>query len=307
MLYEYAVEPRAIGSSWGTFRYVIEKFGFDKGRLISEFPKSWFREVYGATAGLPPVQKKRVEEALKQARKNKVVRCHRPYDPDAGDWLYNALTEHQRSPFRAIIAMQNPNGDDVVLPTDDLDELHPLMAVSHDCAVARDAASIAGALKELLRFGSHILFVDPFFDPYSARYKNTFRECLGIVKALNFGAICEIHYRFHEDKPSPADLEREAANLFRGVIPADMSVTIYCWREKNCGADFHARYLLTEKGGVGIDAGFSAEGNHQTTHMHLMSFELSQEKISAFARAATDYELVEPVLRIASDGYVKHV
>src|SRR5262249_20179398 len=213
----------------------------------------------------------------------------------------------QRLPFRAIVAMQNPNRDEVVLPTDDLDELHPLMAVPHDRAVARDAASIAGALKELLRFGSHILFVDPFFDPYSPRYKSTFRECLAIVKAFNCRAICEIHYRYHDDKPSPTDLEREAVSLFRGVIPTDMTITIYCWREKNNGADFHARYLLTEKGGIGIDAGFSAEGNHQTTDMHLMSFELSQEKIRAFARAATDYELVEPVLRIASDGHVEHV
>ena len=115
MLYEYAVEPQAIGSSWATFRYLIEKFGFDKGRLISQFPKKWFREVYEATAGLPPVQKKRIEEALNQARKNKVVRCGRPYDPDAGDWLHNALTEHKRSPFRAVIATENPNGDEIVL------------------------------------------------------------------------------------------------------------------------------------------------------------------------------------------------
>jgi hypothetical protein len=41
MFYEYAIEPRAIGSSWATFRYIIEKFGFDKGRLISEFPRRW--------------------------------------------------------------------------------------------------------------------------------------------------------------------------------------------------------------------------------------------------------------------------
>jgi hypothetical protein len=59
------------------FRYLIEKFGFDKGRLISEFPRRWFLEVYNATAGFRDVQKKRVEVALNQARKNKVVRCHR--------------------------------------------------------------------------------------------------------------------------------------------------------------------------------------------------------------------------------------
>lgn len=31
MLFEYAVEPQAIGSSWQNFRYLIEKFGFVGG------------------------------------------------------------------------------------------------------------------------------------------------------------------------------------------------------------------------------------------------------------------------------------
>lgn len=307
MLYEYAVEPRAIGSDWVTFRYVIEKFGFDKGRLISQFPKKWFREVYDATASLPPLQKKRIEEALNQARKYKVVRSGRPYDWDAGDWLHNALTEHGQSAFRAIIAMENPNGDEIVLTTDDLDELNPLMVVPHDSAIPRGAPSLAAAMKEMLRFGSHILFVDPFFDPFNTRYKNTFRECLKIVEAENSGAVCEIHYRHHNNKPGQDVLEREAVNLFGTVIPEGMEINIYCWRQKQGGADFHARYLLTDKGGIGVDAGFSAEGDHQTTDMHLMSYELSQEKVRALARGATVYELVEPVLNITSDGHVKHV
>ena len=40
MLFEYAVEPRAIGSNWKDFKYLIEKFGFDRGRLISRFQKN---------------------------------------------------------------------------------------------------------------------------------------------------------------------------------------------------------------------------------------------------------------------------
>lgn len=307
MLYEYAVEPQAIGSSWATFRYVIEKFGFDKGRLISEFPKKWFREVYDATAGLPPIQKKRIEEALNLARKSKVVRSRRPYDRDAGDWLHNALTEQQRNPFRAIIAGQKPDGSDVVLLAEDLDELHPLMSVPHDCAIVRDAPSLAAAMKEMLRFSSHILFVDPFFDPFNQRYKNTLRECLIIISGENPDAVCEIHYRYHDNKTTNEDLEREAGNLFPGIIPAGVKVSIFCWRQKNGGADFHARYLLTERGGIAVEAGFSAEGDHQTTDMHLMSFELSQERIGAFERNATEYELVEPVICVAGDGSVKRV
>jgi len=43
----------------------------------------------------------------------------------------------------------------------------------------------SAAMKEMLRFGSRILFIDPFYDPFNARYKDTFRECLNIVKTLN--------------------------------------------------------------------------------------------------------------------------
>ena len=86
-----------------------------------------------------------------------------------------------------------------------------------------------------------------------------------------------------------------------------MKVTIFCWREKVGGADFHARYLLTDKGGIGIDGGFSAEGGHQTTDMHLMTFELSQERLKQFSPDATDYELVEPVIRVDGDGRAETV
>lgn len=193
-----------------------------------------------------------------------------------------------------------------MLLADDLDELLPLMAAPQDCAVLRDAASIAAALEQLLWHGSRILFVDPFFDPFKAEYKSTLKECLARIAALNSGATCEIHYRYHDKKPDNAVLEREAKRLFSGLIPAGMSVTIYCWREKEGGADFHARYLLTEKGRIGIDAGFSADGAHQTTDMHLMSYELSQQRMSAFTPGATDYDLIGPTTRVFDDGRVEH-
>jgi hypothetical protein len=304
MLYEYAVEPRAIGASWEAFRYVVEKFGFDKGRLISQFPKSWFREVYEAAESLLPVQKKRIEEALNFAKRNKVVRSSRPYDPAAGTWLQNALGQHLLSPFHAIIAADNPGAQAFVLPIDHLDELHPLMAVPHDCEANRRASALAEAMTLMLRFGSRILFVDAYYDPFSLRYQRTLRECLRVVESLNPGASCEIHHLDRPGQPGADAIEREAKNLFGGVIPAGMTISIYRWREKSGGADFHARYLLTDKGGIRVDAGFSAEGAHQKTDMALMDFALSQAKREALGRDADIYEIVEPVLQIAPNGYV---
>ncbi|WP_372089396.1 hypothetical protein P7L79_27105 [Tistrella mobilis] len=307
MLQEYAVEPAAIGSDWQTFRYLIEKFGFDQGRLISQFPKHWFREVYQAAGGLSDLQKKRIEEALNEAKKNKVVRTGRPYDPDLGGWLDNALAEHGREPFHAIIAAANPGADACVLCGDEVDEGHALMACARERAVPRDVESLAAALQGMLRFGARVVFVDPFFDPYKALHKRVFLRLLSIVRDLNPRAECEIHYRYHENKPDNADLEGEAAALFGDIIPAEMAVTLYCWKERDGGEDFHARYLLTDKGGIRVDAGFEPVGDHQNTDVSLMDFGLSQMRLAALARDATQYELVGPVLRISADGEVAHV
>ena len=67
MLFEYAVEPQAIGSSWQKFRYLIEKFGFDRGRLIAQFPREWFDEVLREAALVRPADKLRMIEKLKEA------------------------------------------------------------------------------------------------------------------------------------------------------------------------------------------------------------------------------------------------
>lgn len=114
-------------------------------------------------------------------------------------------------------------------------------------------------------------------------------------------------YKAHDRSPEAEAIEREARATFGTVIPDGMLIRLFRWREKHGGADFHARYLLTDKGGIRVDAGFSAEGDHQTTDISLMNFELSQEKLRALGRDSVVFELVEPVLQIARNGNVEHV
>ncbi|WP_306128352.1 hypothetical protein [Roseovarius sp. MMSF_3350] len=306
MHYEYAVEPQAIGSSWENFRYLIEKFGFDKGRLVSQFPKSWFREVYQAADSLTPMQKKMVEEALNQAKRNKVIRSGRNYDPALGSWLDNALSEHRSKPFHAIIASDLAEGEKSVLSVDMVDENVPLLKVPHGDDIPRDIPSIIKALQGLLEHGSKLVFVDPYFDPFNSRQKNLFREVFRIVGETNPGADCEIHYRNNAKGLSNDDLAREAVSLFRDVIPSEMKITFFCWCEKDHGQDFHARYLLTEKGGISVEAGFEPFGNHETTDFALMDFQLVLRRLAAISRDANVYDLVEPVICIDSDGSVSY-
>lgn len=307
MLYEYAVEPRAIASDWQTCRYLSEKFGFDRGRLLALYPKKWLRLAIEAATNLPDVQKKTVVERLIRLKGDCSLRSGRGFDPELRDWLANAIAQQMVDPFHAIIASNNPGGQDFVLHANDLDETHPLFAVPHECEIPRDAASLAEAMRLLLRTANTVLFLDAYYDPFNTKYQDTLRACLSLVHAANPVAVCEIHHLDHKKCPPAEAIEREAQAKFRSIIPAGMTVTIYRWREKDGGADFHARYLLTDKGGIRIDAGFSAEGKHQNTDMTLMDFEFSQAKMQALGRDADVYELVEPVLQIAQSGYVEHV
>lgn len=308
MLFEYAVEPQAIGSNWHNFLYLIEKFGFDRGRLISQFPKTWFKQVYDASAAMKPVERKRFEECLNRAKQSKVIRSGRPYDKALGNWLENAIAQHAVRPFHAIIAAQNPTALADVMVVDEADEGHPLMRSPHTWEVERVGTILADAMGPLLRSARTILFVDRYFDVRNPQYRETLKACLNVLKVA--GATCsncEIHFCDHDKRPPTAVIERDAGKWLQGILPAGMSITLFAWKERNGGADFHARYLLTDIGGISVEAGFSAEGNHQKVLLGLLDLDFAQSKLSAFARNSAVYDLVEPVLEIRSDGSVRRV
>ena len=307
MLYEYAVEPETIAKNWDTCRYLAEKFGYDRGRLLSLFPKKWLRLADDSAMNLRPIERHKIVEKLRELKNHASIKSNRPYDNRIDSWLENALLQHQNDPFHAIIAATNPRNENFVLPANDLDENHPLMAVPHECRVKRDIDSLSAALRQLLRIGSRLVFVDPFFDPFKTNYKRIFFRCLSIVKSMNPKADCEIHYRYSDDrKLTNVELERNANTLFKDVVPEGMSVRIFCWREKEGGEDFHARFLLTDRGGIRLDAGFDPTGDHQTTDLVLMNINLCQKRLNDIKKDTLIYELIEPVIKVSSDGIVPH-
>ena len=52
MLSEYAVNPAAIGADWSTFKDLIDRFGADKGRLVSRLPKRWEKKSHSSCEGI---------------------------------------------------------------------------------------------------------------------------------------------------------------------------------------------------------------------------------------------------------------
>ena len=306
MLYEYAVEPRAIGADWPTFRFLMSQFGFEKGKLISQFPNRWSREVHQAAASWPDgLRKTRMIEMLRAAKGRQIVRFNRPYDPDIGAWLDNALAQHALNPFQAIIAEENPRETDAVLVAAEIDADHALMRSPHTRLVPRVGRDLASAMAPMLVAARKLLFVDRYFDIQDVRYQETLRECLEV--AYSGGATqCEVHFCEHAERPSMDYVAQMAGRWLHNVVPLEGSVRLHAWKEKEPnGEDFHARDLLTDVGGINLESGFSAEGGHQNVQLTLLTPDVWETKLRFFEPDSQVYDLVEPIIEVWGDGRTK--
>jgi hypothetical protein len=127
--------------------YLAEKFGFDRGRILSLYPKKWLPLAIDAADHLPPYEKKRVVEKLVASKRDSSIRKGRNYDPAIGGWLDNALAQQAIDPFRAIIACERRRSEacvTCVLTADEVEEANPLISVPHDAAIAREGTDLGG-------------------------------------------------------------------------------------------------------------------------------------------------------------------
>lgn len=309
MLYEYAVDPKTIGASWENFRYLIEKFGFDRGRLISWFPGSWCRDVYAAAkaSDMKTIQLQKVIERLSKAERHSLVRNNRKYRPDLGDWLSNVYDQHEINPFKAIVASANPNNDDAVLLIQDIDDQHPLFLVEVSWAAPRTAKSIAQNLQMLLIASKDIIIIDPFIDLRNrgADYTSTLKEMFSaIVNAGRTGVKIELHFRTHSSRPPIEIVERDAYKWLNGVIPDGCMVELYEWQEDR---KLHDRAVVSERGGIGSGEGFGVLAEAAALNFSLLSINDSCERMRLHRPENKILKLAQPVIAIQADGTVKVV
>jgi hypothetical protein len=191
----------------------------------------------------PDVERKRIEQRLASLDPRVFSpRAHAQYDPNK-PWLENALIEHARLRFRAIVAETGGGAD--VLDAGALDDRCDLWRVEPGCMLLRDAAAYVKALDLLLRASSKIIYVAPFF---RADQPDKTGPVVAICVALGGSAAAvEVHFR---DNRSYAASMDDASRYLPGLLPPGSKVTLRCWKERTGGARLHNRYLLTDIGGV---------------------------------------------------------
>lgn len=294
MLKEFAVEPRAI-ETWNNFRLVVGGCGVDKGRVVADFPKNqWIRDVHALVSTHPSnseMQVKRAVEMLNNLKKA-LVRLGRTYQ-EAKDWIDNAVDSDLEKPFAAIILNNAKVKHDRVLPVGEMSEADQLWRVDTNLRVNREANAIARCAQVLVGISSELLLIDPHFDPLSERWRETLREILQMAKATarTFHRI-EYHVEFKGHDPKP-DFRSDCEKALPMCIPNGWGLTICRWERKAGGEGLHARYLLTDRGGISFDFGLDRGRDGETTDVHLLSQSVYDQRWADYQRSTSQFELAE--------------
>lgn len=312
MIKKFAVDPKAMGSSWENFLYLIEKFGFDKGRIIAKLPNGWEKAVQDAAtaANVPDVKFSSIEDRLRRAAKTAICRQGQVLDSSLGDWRANAIYGVARGEYHAVIASENDDRHQSVLKVGDFSEDTDLFKVQRSWEVPRTVAGISESVRPFLQNAKIAMVVDPYFDARNLGqdFTGPLAEMLRIVSGAGImGCRVQVHFKSLNKSPNLDFYERNAKLLFRPILPLMQPFELFEWTERVRGDHFHDRYLLTDCGGLAIGAGFSAVAPEQKLGITLLDWQDCRVKASRFLPGATAFDPVGSGLRVEVDGQTKRL
>lgn len=289
MIHEFAVDPEAI-ANWQNFRYVVENFGISQGRLISRFPSKWKRLVYEACEESPPLEKARIVEKL-NGIEDKLFSSGRSYDGNQ-KWVPNAVTSHLEHPFRAIITTAEQAGLTGHLDVDSLNDENETWSVPRGGAVPRTAADMADAAEKLLRCSGEIVFVDPHFGS-EARFG---KPLAAMIRRACDGERVPKRFEYHLNAKSipgqefSQQLERQRWHL---RIPPRVKLVFVRWNQFDEGDTLHARYILTEKGGLRFEHGLDEGNPGETTDIECLATKSHADRWDQYHPGGSAFQFVD--------------
>lgn len=289
MIHEFAVDPDAL-AGWQNFRYVVENFGISQGRLISRFPKDWRKMVLKACEDCRDVEKKKITVALERIDA-KLFNGGRSYDKNVG-WIPNALFSHASDPFRAIITTAERAGSTGHLDVESLSDDEETWAVPRGGAVPRTAADMTAAAEKLLRCSAEIVFVDPHFGS-EARFG---KPLAAMIRRTCDGERVPKRFEYHLNAKSipgqefSQQLERQRSHL---RIPPRVKLVFVRWNQLDEGDTLHARYILTEKGGLRFEHGLDEGNPGETTDIECLATKSHADRWDQYHPGGSAFQFVD--------------
>ena len=301
MFKEFAVDPTVMADAVSC-AYVLDQMGFVHARMISGFPKwkVWKDLVKKACgdADVPDVQKKAILLRV-EASKEKFVATDRLYRKQL-DWIKNVRTQYPERPFDAVVSVATEDGISPCLVVGEFLPDDEAWVVSRGSVIERTAAAMAAVAKPLVMNSRELVFVDPYFDPLSAQWRNPLCAILAAA-TLNGRAIrrCEFHLKVQRDREglvyNNKQFETICQQYLPATLPSGVQLTLVRWDELTDGERPHPRYVLTELGGIRFDVGLDEGQAGQSTDAEIVAPEIFSHRRAQYAVDSNAFRLVQKV------------
>ena len=286
---EFAIAPSQI-SSIADLVILESRLGYEKGAVLSRFPKSWFREVLQKlNMELDGSKLDRATEKLRALQSSKLVALGRPFEGNA--WIEAAINNHATKPFHLLVEESFNEQPIFISSLVDLGD----QDFSFRTSYRREAQSLAVAASALLFGTEKVTIYDPFICATISGYRKVLLELMKICNK----PVVEFHIFSEEDKKPAWELTEQALQSFVRDMPTNIKLFWYCANDHGTGF-LHPRGLFTAKGGLVYDRGFvepnSREQRAEFTDITPMASETLQSKAKSYnASQHEDFELVRAV------------
>lgn len=313
IFHEIAVEPDAI-RTFRDLQCILGLAGFGKGRLISDFPSkaptgpqdcagTWTdRVILSIKKG--DVQKAPKARELMISERKKLLRSKRKFNHNLA-WIDNARNNLDPPPFSALIVDRFAlNSTECTL--DDLgggETPDILMNDQHVRSIPKNPEQFAEYLLPLLRSISTLRFVDPHYlwfnrntertnlSPAHAKFAEAVAKKMSTPNVSHVPREVEFHMLSVSNNPRE-DLEIFCQRMAKH-LPRNWKASAFIWAQIPNGKRFHARYIITNLGGMGSDYGLDAgrsEGDE--TDLYLLTESLFVERSTDFSVQGKAFNLV---------------
>lgn len=277
----YGLAPDAVGTV-AELRARLSTFGPQTSRYLLSLPhhhdwKQLLLRSLGSTMG--EIERKRLSSVLEAAFQNSAF-IQKSFDDWSlsDDWVDSAIKywRIQESRFGhgkiyvsdAEFDRRRGNGSDDVrflVSPDENEVMSPAAEM-----IATEPEDYWKVAKLLCTISAEVHFVDPFFNPLAGEDKlKVFRAFVKGIMSLRKPVLVNFWVRWGVDGALREDLRRysfdirkELAALTKSCRPG-LSFIFHWVDDRKPSEKMHARFLLTEKGGIQFDQGFQCLPNRR--------------------------------------------
>lgn len=250
---EFAIEPTAL-KDYKDVRFVLSKFGFHEGRFISALPSKWVNEVYAQLEMLPDGLSKESAKALVRRTAKEyggIVSSRVSFDPSKS-WLTNTATCGKG--FAGIlVSSETASGKqgDGCKSIDEIDD--SFFGSCREIKLRATIEEFGRVATRLLDFSYEVFLIDPYFNFSKSSTVDVLKEFVRIGAQ----GKCKKFVIYTAAKVNKFDAVEKV--LHQNFLGSGASIKV-CHVEQDISEhDYHARYLLSQFGGIRFDKGFQPE------------------------------------------------